>query len=631
MRYGRGAAIGVVAALAALAAVGPLRPAAAANERRITLSADIVGIGDSLRVTLTDWEAGAVTISICGNEARRGSVDCALRESQGVGPFRFGLPESALLAVVEPPAPCPCVVRVSTPGNDAVKTAPIELRGVRVGPVVGAQPPGPVLRVTASVSAPKGAGLQRLRSAVGGRTPRRLQLTIFNTGSTPATRLDLSAAVGRDAQGGEPLRIPTIESLGGGQSTTVEIPFTLAAPAFGDYVVFGTVYGPGSPVGFTARTAKSPAVLLMVLAVLGLDAALVGVRRVQRHKAAGVARRTPTPLVLRRVPAAFPMPSPAPGLTAAAAAVGAHHYAPPRPPGPRRRPPPRAGRRPVWDLRRPAGPRPSRPRSAPTTPVAHRPPATKPARPPSRAPAHTASGRLFRSRRAAMACATTAAALLLTVTVAARSPSTASAPAGDGAVGSSSPRPGTPRAGQDGSSSPSTSTASPAPGAQAGGATTSVAPAPGSAATAAAASVGSPTAAIPASITVTPTTGLRDGQEVKLRASASGGAEIFGFEVFQCAAGATFEQDADIRPTQTGKCLSKPLSPTSDKYKEARAAPPSKDVEAVFRVGVGTDVFRTGDGKNISITCGKGRPCQLVLKVQYRDGFGFRAYPIEFA
>lgn len=136
--------------------------------------------------------------------------------------------------------------------------------------------------------------------------------------------------------------------------------------------------------------------------------------------------------------------------------------------------------------------------------------------------------------------------------------------------------------------------------------------------------------AIPADVTVVGTTGLVDGSEVKVKVVAHADSQVFGYEAFLCMSGATFDIDSDIRPTRTGKCLSKPLSAGSDRYQEVRGAPPYAVAESTFRAGVGTDTYSMGDGRQITITCGPGHPCQLVLKIQYPDGFGFRAYDLKY-
>lgn len=116
-----------------------------------------------------------------------------------------------------------------------------------------------------------------------------------------------------------------------------------------------------------------------------------------------------------------------------------------------------------------------------------------------------------------------------------------------------------------------------------------------------------------------------------MHATPKDGSVIYGFEAFLCRAGTTFSFDADIRPTLTGKCITKPLSPASDDYKQVQAAPPFTAADTTFKVGVGVDTYETKDGQMTTITCGAGNPCTLVLKLQFPDGFGFRAIDLSYA
>jgi hypothetical protein len=136
--------------------------------------------------------------------------------------------------------------------------------------------------------------------------------------------------------------------------------------------------------------------------------------------------------------------------------------------------------------------------------------------------------------------------------------------------------------------------------------------------------------AIPLQVAVTGNTGLHDGDEVAVHVEPKDGSIVYGFEAIVCAGNAQFSVDADIRPTYTGKCITNPLSPSSQKYLAVKADPPFKVAEAKFKVGVGTNTYATRDGEPVAITCGPGSPCQLVLKLQYPNGFGFAAYPLTF-
>jgi len=135
---------------------------------------------------------------------------------------------------------------------------------------------------------------------------------------------------------------------------------------------------------------------------------------------------------------------------------------------------------------------------------------------------------------------------------------------------------------------------------------------------------------IPLAVALSSTSGLSDGQVVSIKVTPDGGSQVYGLEVFVCAPNETFTQDADVRSTQSGKCISKRISAKGDDYKFVKVGPPYREANVTFRVPVGSDTFLTDEGRPVTITCGPGHPCQLVMKLQYPDGFGFRAYPLSY-
>lgn len=514
-------------------------PTAATTEPTIGLSSPTAQPGDLVIVTLTGWNVGPVTVSVCGNEAARGSEDCDLRSAQGVGIANPTTETVVQLMVARPPPPCPCVVMVATAAHDIVRSVPIEIKGVPIGPVIGSTAPGPLFEVKASVEAARSTVVDRLKASAGGRVRRTLVLVVKNNGTMTANQISATAAVGRAVNGGEPLALPAIGPLQPGEAKRYRVLVTLAAPSYGHYAVSGTLTGYGVPVAFVARTSTVPVLLVVLCLGLAVDIALLVSLRARRRYRMRRGATTATGVV----PAAN-------GKTAPA-------------------------------------------RSAPAKPV------------------------FFQSRRAAVATCTAVAALLVVVYIAAK-PSTEGGPGAGEATQSRSQRRGTtvpvnakaaaslPHGANGLDEAPTTSTVV--------GPANTLAP-----------------AAVPADIAVHGNANLRDGQEVQVQVTAKRGSEIFGFEIRLCAAEATFRFDSDMRPTQGGKCIAKPLSVLSDDYQEVRAIPPFKAVETTFHVGVGTDRYSTSTGRAVTIMCGPGHPCQLALKIQYPDGFAFRSYPVTYA
>jgi hypothetical protein len=271
----------IAAAVITLITAG-VRPAAAA-EPTIGLSASSGRPGDVIIVTLQGWP-GTTTVAVCGNEARRGAVDCDQIGSVGLAGSLTQV-QRRKLELTTPPAPCPCVVRAASVADRVVRTVPIDLVGVGTAPVTDPDVAGAeTLKVDARVDRGSPGFFDRLRSSLGGSTDRTLELTLTNTGQAPLRGISMVAALAREAQGGEPLQPPNIGLIPPGESGTYRLPVTLPAPSFGSYTVFGTVYGAGTPVTFSAKTSTTPVGLILVvvlLVVIGLAILSLRLRRRQ--------------------------------------------------------------------------------------------------------------------------------------------------------------------------------------------------------------------------------------------------------------------------------------------------------------------------------------------------------------
>ena len=140
------------------------------------------------------------------------------------------------------------------------------------------------------------------------------------------------------------------------------------------------------------------------------------------------------------------------------------------------------------------------------------------------------------------------------------------------------------------------------------------------------------TPAMPVDISVSNTSGLKDGDTVKIHVAAHKGSAVYLFEAFLCQSGVTYQLDADIRPTFSGNCVPppRPLSPASQSYLKAPATPPYASADGDFRVGVGSTTYAVQSGGTSTVTCGHANPCSIVLKIQYPNGFGFDTIPLSY-
>ena len=135
---------------------------------------------------------------------------------------------------------------------------------------------------------------------------------------------------------------------------------------------------------------------------------------------------------------------------------------------------------------------------------------------------------------------------------------------------------------------------------------------------------------MPVTVDVSSSEGLDNGSVVKVQGVPKAGSSLFGMEARLCRGGVAITNDIDFRPTTGGFCLVAPLSAGTDFHVTEAGAPPYLSVDLSFKVGTGTATFLTQANKNTTITCDRDNPCQLVLKLQYPNGFGFQSVPLSF-
>ena len=243
---------------------------AASASPKVAVSPVIASPGDQVVVQLANWPDGTVQVGVCGNDARRGSEDCAVTGDEALT-INGAAPRLVQLTLAVPPVPCPCVIRATTPANDIEVTTPIDVRGVPVGQPIAPSGPAPAaqLGVDASLERSPSGFPSSWAPAFGLSVHEQLVVKLRNRGLTPVTGLRVAAELGRNGNSGTPLPVRTVAVVAPGAERVVRIPVTLSAPAFGKYVVHGTVYGLSSPRHFTTDTHNEPwAFELMVPIVL---------------------------------------------------------------------------------------------------------------------------------------------------------------------------------------------------------------------------------------------------------------------------------------------------------------------------------------------------------------------------
>ncbi len=139
-----------------------------------------------------------------------------------------------------------------------------------------------------------------------------------------------------------------------------------------------------------------------------------------------------------------------------------------------------------------------------------------------------------------------------------------------------------------------------------------------------------PVKSLPLDVKVNKKSGLSDGDTVTVHVQAKSGSKIYGADARLCQADPSIDNSADYAPTQGGQCIAAPLSSSSDAFVEQAAPDPNTSLDLSFRVGTGTSAYQMQDGTGVSITCGSGHPCALVVRLQIPNGFGFETFDLSY-
>ena len=235
--------------------------------------------GDRVRVSVEGFDAPYVTVSICGNQARHGSTDCDMVGSKGFELRPAGALTWTELVVTEPPAPCPCVIRVSTPLNDIVSAIPFVVEGHPIEELSGPTPDDPLVEVIVRPE-PAAHGLMSwMRASLGGASEYDVTVSVRNLTTDTLRRVVLDGSVGRDqldVTTSFDLKAPGV--LGPGQTSTQTVQVRLPAPTVGSFVWRVTANGAGPSVTTYVNDRPVPWMLIVLVGFLLIDVVLLVMR-----------------------------------------------------------------------------------------------------------------------------------------------------------------------------------------------------------------------------------------------------------------------------------------------------------------------------------------------------------------
>jgi hypothetical protein len=248
----------VVVSMVTLLAVAP---AAGAESPTASLLQGQVAPGGDVDVNGAGWPAGQVVqAEICGNEARNGSLDCNRADAVAFGVGADGR-FAATLGVRVPPAPCPCVVALTSPGLATRIYLPLDITGVPVDTTTRATDGLPVLAVS---DLSLGAAASPW-AAFGFDNDRTATVVVRNVGVRPAGGIRLVLLVNDEIEA-----VRVLETLPTGAAVTVELPIPVPMVSVRSLQATVTVEAGGSVANSSVRFSAVPWALVALVALTGL-------------------------------------------------------------------------------------------------------------------------------------------------------------------------------------------------------------------------------------------------------------------------------------------------------------------------------------------------------------------------
>jgi hypothetical protein len=194
-------------------------------------------------------------------------------------------PTRAEMPVSAPPAPCPCIIRVSSQDNQEIAVAPVVLIGHPVAEIV--EPSEFVQPLNVDIDAattPDGFG-DGIRSSLGGPTEYEVTVRIQNVANYEVDGLRTTARYNRLRYDDvDSIELDGPDALAPGETWEQIIGVELPSLTLGDTEWRVDVSGTGPPVNAVDTTSQQPVLLVVVGILLLLDIAILVVRFAMRRR-----------------------------------------------------------------------------------------------------------------------------------------------------------------------------------------------------------------------------------------------------------------------------------------------------------------------------------------------------------
>lgn len=240
--------------------------------------------GEAVIVSMTGFTSRSITVTVCGNEARRGSADCNMRGGKAREIEHERVTTQLRYIVSVPPTPCPCLMRVANSDQSEIGIAEFTLRDHPVVEPVDPEDPGPLVSATLVAEPHYGNMFGRAQASLGGAVDYLVTLRVTNLTTTRLTSLSATASAlrGTDELADVPILDP--DTLEAGQTWEHTVLVELPAPRWGSVEWNALVSGSGPAVAADTATANRPTALLVLAAVLVLDVIFLVVKRLRKRR-----------------------------------------------------------------------------------------------------------------------------------------------------------------------------------------------------------------------------------------------------------------------------------------------------------------------------------------------------------
>ena len=250
----------------------------------VTLDRYEIEPGQRVVLNIDGFESANVTISSCGNDARRGSVDCNMYATEGLKLDTDGTSTVIQIPIAAPPAPCPCVIRVADKTFDEIAIVPITLIGHPIKPVVETPGQQGALDVSISAQAAPPGLFAKARASMGGPATYEVTVTVKNTSTVPIGTVSLAGSVGRNNDQLAALAFDDPGQIPAGRTWQQVVTAEVPGPSLGTLQWRVDVSGAGPTVTASGTTAQRPTLLIIVILFLVADVFLLAIRFLVRRR-----------------------------------------------------------------------------------------------------------------------------------------------------------------------------------------------------------------------------------------------------------------------------------------------------------------------------------------------------------